>query len=469
MSTPSMVLRGGSVVTPEGLVAADVHLADGRIAALVRPGLDLPPGEVVDVEGCWIFPGVIDAHVHLGSDITAPRTPEDAALESASAVAGGVTTMLGYLMSPEPYEEIFAGARRVMSEHSHANFGFHFCLVTRDQLRSVGEYARELGVSSFKLFMNFRGDEGAYLNLPGNDDSFLFDALVSMRENDCLLTPHAENIELVWRLRKQLQQDGQDGLPAWNRSRPDYVEAEALGRVCYLARTTGASAYAVHVSSREAFQAIDRHRREYPHLFVETCPHYLTLGEESPLGSRGKVNPPLRTRADREFLWGRVQADEVDVLGSDHVPRHWSAKDKDIWSASAGFPGVGTLFPLFLSESLKRGVGLPTVARMTSTRPAELFGMGHRKGKIRVSYDADLTVVDPRRGFTVRAEEQHSGAGYSVWEGTECSVSIRHTIIGGRFALRDGTVVPDHRGQYVPRPVSGEAALQRLSTDLTMA
>lgn len=463
MPTPLLILRGGSVVTPDGLVPADVHIAGGRIAALVQPGLEPPPGEIVDVEGCWIFPGVIDAHVHLGKDITAPRTPEDAALESASAVAGGVTTMLAYLMSPQPYEEIFADAQQLMAEHSHANFGFHFCLVTQEQLRSVGHYAKELGVSSFKLFMNFRGDEGAYLNLPGNDDSFLFDALVAMRENDSLLTPHAENIELVWRLRKQLQRDSRDGLRAWNLSRPDYAEAEALGRVCYLARTVGASAYAVHVSSREAFQAIERYRQEYPRLYIETCPHYLTLGEDPPLGSRGKVNPPLRTLADREFLWERVRANEIDVLASDHVPRHYTAKDKDIWSASAGFPGVGTLFPLFLSECLKRGVSLSTVARMTATRPAELFGLGDRKGKIWVSYDADLTVVDPRRGFTIRAEDQHSGAAYSVWEGTECSVSVRHTIIGGRFAVRDGTVLSGHRGQYVPRPASGEAALRRLT------
>lgn len=455
------------MVTPEGLVTADLQIIDGKIAALLSPGTVPTSADVVDVEGCWIFPGAIDAHVHLGKDISAPQTRDDAALESASAVAGGVTTMLVYLLSPAPYEEIFPNAQRVMAEHSHANFGFHFCLVNQDQLQKVGDYAREFGVSSFKLFMNFRGDEGAYLKLPGNDDSFLFDALVAMKENDCLLTPHAENIELVWRLRKQLQQDGQDGLPAWNRSRPDYVEAEALGRVCYLARTTGASAYAVHVSSREAFQAIDRHRQEYPHLFIETCPHYLTLNEEAPLGSRGKVNPPLRTHADQEFLWEQVRADAVDVLGSDHVPRHYSAKDKDIWSASAGFPGVGTLFPLFLSEAMKRGVALATVARMTSTRPAELFGMGDRKGKIQVGYDADLTVVDPNQGFTVRAETQHSGAAYSVWEGVECAVTVRHTIIAGRFAVRDGVVITEQRGQYVPRLVSGEAALKRLATDAT--
>src|SRR5699024_1729537 len=120
---------------------------------------------------------VIDAHVHLGQDISAPKTVDDAEKETASAAAGGVTTMIAYLMSPQPYEEVFPGAREVMEANAHTDFGFHFCVVTPDQVTNMHSYATDLGVSSYKVFTNFRGNEGAYLGLPGNDDAFLFDAL----------------------------------------------------------------------------------------------------------------------------------------------------------------------------------------------------------------------------------------------------------------------------------------------------
>jgi dihydropyrimidinase len=467
MTDFDLCLRGGRAVLPGiGLTEADLYVKDGRIAAIGAPGSDLDADEVVDVSGRWVLPGVVDAHVHLGQDISAPKTVDDAEKETASAAAGGVTTMIAYLMSPQPYEEVFPGARQVMERNSHTDFGFHFCVVTPEQVESIPSYAADLGVSSYKVFTNFRGQEGAYLGLPGNDDAFLFDALEAAAETGGMIAQHAENIELVWRLRERTEQRPDAGLPGWNAIRPPYVEAEAEGRVGYLASVTGASAYAVHVTSPESLAAIERQKGHYANLFVETCPHYLTLSEESPIGSRGKVNPPLRTPADNEALWAAIAEGRIDVLGSDHVPRHFSAKDKDIWSASAGFPGSGTMFPLFLSEAIRRGIPLETVVSMTSTRPAQLFGLGDRKGALRVGFDADFVVVDPARSFEVTAATQHSGAEYSVWEGWTSDVSIDHTIVRGRFTVRDGEV-GTATGDYLPRRHSGRRALDALETPTT--
>ncbi|MEV0071261.1 amidohydrolase family protein [Amycolatopsis sp. NPDC050768] len=453
-------LHGGRVVLPgTGLSEVDVCVRDGKIAAICSPSDELPATETVDVTGRWVLPGAIDAHVHLGQDLSVPKTVEDAALETASAAAGGVTTMLAYLMSPRPYDELFPAARDLMAEHAHTDFGFHFCVVTPEHVESIGHYTRDLGVSSFKVFTNFRGNEGAYLNLPGNDDSFLFDALQAAADSGAMIAQHAENIELVWRLRERLSKDPDAGLDAWHAVRPPYVEAEAEGRVAYLASVVGASSYAVHVTSREALSALERQRAEYPDVFVETCPHYLTLGIDSGLGSRGKVNPPLRTRDDREALWEAVADGRVDVIGSDHVPRHFSAKDKDLWSASAGFPGTGTLLPLLLSEGhFNRGIPVERLVDLTATRPARLFGLWPRKGAIRIGADADFAVIDPNRPSTVAAATQHSGAEYSVWEGWESKVSVQHTILGGEFTVRDGEV-QGPRGQFLSRRNSGRAAL----------
>lgn len=463
MTQFDLALRGGMTMLPGiGLTRADVYVTDGKIAAIATADSPMDAVESVDVTGRWILPGVIDAHVHLGQDISAPKNRADAEKETASAAGGGVTTMLAYLMSPKPYEEVFPDAKKTMLAHSHTNFGFHFCVVTPEQVEAIRSYAEDLGVSSFKVFTNFRGDEGAYLGLPGNDDAFLFDALQAAADTGTMIAQHAENIELVWRLRQKTIQSPDAGLPGWNDIRPPYVEAEAEGRVGYLASVTGASAYAVHVTSAESLAAIQRQQGAYGNLFIETCPHYLTLNAESPIGSRGKVNPPLRSSGDNEALWDAIRENQIDVLGSDHVPRHFSAKDKDIWSASAGFPGTGTLFPLFLSEAIRRGIPLETVVNMTSTRPAQIFGMGARKGKIELGFDADLTIVDPTTPFEITAATQHSGAEYSVWEGWTSDVSIEHTVVGGRFALRNGKLT-DTTGEYIPRRFSGHQALAELS------
>lgn len=462
MSEYDLRLAGGEAVLPGiGRTAVDVCVSDGRIAALVEPGSSaLPAKETLDVSGKVVVPGAVDAHVHLGQDITVPKTAEDVSKETASAAAGGVTTMLAYLMSPQPYEELHGGAVDLMGEHAHTDFGFHFCLVTPEHVRAIPRYVEDLGVSSFKFFMNFRGDEGAYLGLPGNDDGFLYDLLRATAENGAMADPHAENIELVWRIREGLDKRPDAGLDAWNGARPDFVEAEAEQRVGYLASVLGASVYAVHVTCAAAVRALARQREDYPNIFVETCPHYLTLDETSPVGSRGKVNPPLRTAADREAMWSAVADSTVDVVGSDHVPRHYSAKDKDIWTASAGFPGTGTLLPLLLTEGhLRRGLPLERIVSLTSTRPAQLFGMYPRKGVIRPGADADLAVLDLDADDTVRAAEQHSGAEYSVWEGWPVGCRVVHTLLRGTFAVRGGSVL-EPTGQYVARPRSGAAALE---------
>jgi dihydropyrimidinase len=456
--------NGRAVLPGAGLVPADICILDGRIAALVAPNSEsLPAREVLDVSGRVVVPGGIDAHVHLGQDLSMPTTDDDSSLETASAAAGGITTVLAYLMTPKPYEQAFASSRELMDRTSHTDFGFHFCLVTPEQVASVPRYVKECGVSSFKFFMNFRGQEGAYLGLPGNDDGFLYDVLRATAESGAMANPHAENIELIWRLRAEIDKDPSAGLTAWDRTRPDFVEAEAEQRVCYLASVLGASVYAVHVSSAAALDALKLQRSRYENIFIETCPHYLTLDTSSPAGSRAKVNPPLRSGADREALWTAVTDGTIDVIGSDHVPRHFSAKDKDIWSASAGFPGTGTLLPLLVSEAaITRGISLERIVELTSTRPAQLFGLYPRKGAIQVGADADLVVLDLAAHESVTAATQHSGSQYSVWEGWPVRCRVEHTLLRGQFAVRSGTVTEPH-GQYVARPLSGRAALDAIA------
>jgi len=302
------------------------------------------------------------------------------------------------------------GAQSVMEQDSYVDFGFHLCVGTDGHVHDIPAYMRDFGISSFKFFMNFRGEEGAYLGLPGNDDGYMYDLLGMAADNGAMINPHPENIELVWKLRGRTIDESRGPLNAWNQSRPSFVEAEAIQRVSYMAQITGASVYTVHTSSRLALEAVERQRQSYENLFVETCTQYLTLTTEADCGTYGKVNPPLREADDREALWVALADGRVDAVGSDHNARHRSFKEKDIWSASAGFPGVGAMLPLTLSEGIARGVPLERMVDVTSTRAAQLFGMYPQKGTIRVGSDADLAVVDLGSNQVISAATQHSGA-----------------------------------------------------------
>ncbi|MBK1783646.1 dihydroorotase [Prauserella cavernicola] len=465
MTTHDLRLRGGRVFQHgAGLQDLDILITDGVISGLVAPGTTVAAREEADLGGHVVLPGGIDPHVHLGKDIRVPREADDASLETASAAAGGITSMLVYLMSADPYEQVFPGSAAAMAGNSHTDYGFHFVLGTDEQVAAIPDYVRELGVASFKFFMNFRGDEGKYLGLPGNDDAYMYDLLGRAADAGAMVNPHPENIELVWKLRGQPKDESVSPLEAWYRSRPPVVEAEAVQRVAYFASVTGASVYAVHTSSRAALNAMTLQRSAYENLFTETCTQYLTLTTDSDCGTYGKVNPPLRHTEDVEALWEGLRTGAVDTVGSDHNARHRTAKEKDIWSASAGFPGTGLVLPTVVGEGLRRGIDLERLVDATSTRAARLFGLFPRKGTIRVGSDADLAVVDPNRGTTVRAEQQHSAAEYSPWEGTEIPLRVVHTIVRGHFAVRDGVLSSTPAGTYLSRSRGGAAALAHADT-----
>jgi dihydropyrimidinase len=462
-------LSGGQVLLPgaEDLSQVDVLVRDGTIAGLCAPTAAGDVAEEVSVRGLAVLPGIIDAHVHLGQDITVPKTRDDARKETEAAAAGGVCTLIAYLMTADPYHDVLDDAVAVMETHGVIDFGFHFCIVTRDQLAALPAYARDLGVSSFKFFMNFRGDEGSYLGLPGNDDGFLFDLMRSAADAGAMVDPHGENIEIVWNLRAQPIPRGLSPLATWNHIRPDFVESEAQQRAAFLASVAGASMYAVHVTNAQTLDVLTRQRERYPSIFLETCPHYLTHDIDSELGSIGKVNPPLRTAADREALWQAVADGKINVIGSDHVPRHRSAKQDDIWKASAGFPGLQTLLPVLLSEGYhRRGIPLARLVDAVTRTPARTFGLWPRKGAIAIGADADFAIVDLDGRQTVRAADQRSGAEYTIYEGWELTGTVEHTVLRGRFIVRDREIVAEGGGRFAPRRRSGAAALQHAAVEV---
>jgi dihydropyrimidinase len=449
-------LTGGDVWQAErGFVQADVVIADGRIVGVTAPGSGQAE-DSVDVTGLTVLPGAIDAHIHLGhgSDISRPRVPSDAMTETGAAANGGVTCIIPYILSGEPYTPVFDDLRNVTESGARVDFGFHFVIATENQLAEVPWLCQQ-GAPSAKLFMNIRGNEGARLGLPGTDDGFLFRLLETLAENGGVLCPHPENIEIAWVLRDRVMAadpEGADGLASWNATRPPFVEAEALSRATYLARITGTPVHAVHTSSGEALAAAVLQRSAGSHVCIETCIHYLTHDTTSPLGALAKVNPPLRAPEDRDALWAGIRAGHIDTIATDHIHRPVTSKDGGIWKAQPGFAGLDTFLPALITEARKRDVSVETLVPLVTANPARHMGLAD-KGRIAPGADADIAVIDLKKSWTVDASALSTDCRSSIYEGETMTAKVIHTLSRGRFALRDEALTDSSvgHGRYVHR------------------
>jgi len=202
---------------------------------------------------------------------------------------------------------------------------------------------------------------------------------------------------------------------------------------------------------------VRRHRRRTKApIFVETCPHYLFLDDETPAGVLAKVNPPIRGRADVDAMWEGIEDGAIDTVGTDHVPRKRSTKaGKGIWASSNGFPGVATMLPIMVSEGHhRRGIAPERLAAVLSRNAARIYRMAN-KGALAVGYDADITIVDPNLSRTVDPATLESFADYSPYENVSLKGWPVATYVRGRRVMRDGAIVAEVRdhphGHYLFR------------------
>jgi dihydropyrimidinase len=445
-----LLLVGGRLVVPgAGESRAAVGVADGRIVALLDDKARPPARETLDLGGRVVLPGVIDPHTHVTLG-----PPDGWFTETRAAAVAGITTILDFQLLSSSYLEAYPGIRREADARACVDYGLHFCPSVESHLEELDTWVRDLGVSSFKFYMNFRGDEGAYLGVAGADDGYLWELCQRVaRHPRGLLCLHTENIEIANRLQARLMAEGREGLGAWGAARPPVTEAENVHRAGFFARETGCPVYIVHLSSAAALREVRLARAQGARVHAETCPQYLAHTEDSPLGLLAKCNPPLRTSGDVEALWEGLRDGSIDAVGSDHVPRPRSAKGGTTWKAARGTPTLSMILPVLLSEGVhRRGLALERVAELVSLTPARLFNLYPRKGTIQVGSDADFTVVDLDLERSVRWQDLHSYADYTLWEGRRLRGWPVMTISRGRVVARDGEYLgaPGH-GHYLSR------------------
>lgn len=456
-----LLVRDGRVVTPAGLVDADVLCVDGRVRALLDPGTDTSADEVVQARGLLVFPGFIDPHVHSrdpGS--THKETFEHSTL---GALCGGVTTVLEMPNAiPAVADLATFHARRAEHEpRAWVDFGLWGLALGPDNTDEITRMFAA-GAVAVKLFWgyalhretkglvyNFADEPPENLLLPPENGEVL-ELFRAVAQTGGVLAAHCEDRYVLADSAERLGHpiDTYDDLLA---ARPAVAEAASIAVGGQFARATGCRFHVVHMASRMGAEAVRTARQLGAPITAETCPQYLTLtdADAARLGPLMKVYPPVREADDQEALWDAIGDGTICSIGSDHAPHTLEDKNLGFGAAPAGGVGIETLAPL-LVDAMSRGKLSPRrLAQVLSGDTARLYGLWPRKGAIRPGADADLTLVDPAAEGTVRNDRLHALNPMSTWDGTPLAGTVVASVLGGRLAMRDGEPVGERHGRFV--------------------
>ncbi|UCH24774.1 MAG: dihydroorotase family protein [Trueperaceae bacterium] len=441
-----LVINGGTLVLPNGLVEADLGIESGRIAAL---GEGLRGTQTVDTKNLLVLPGLVDPHVH-------PIHAETYRSVSEAAIHGGITTTLHHLYTPPDRDPVrfFEQAIPEAEADSYTDFAFHVRL--NDLARTQPAIAELTGRGSptFKLFLAY-GGRGIMVT----DDEILLAMQAAVGCGGTLLF-HAENGPLTELLEVQARDRGSDSLLDYYASRPAEVEIEAVARLLSMVKLTRCPTYFVHLTCRESVRLVAAAKLEGLPVYAETCPHYLLLSavEAAGLGGRAKMAPPLREDADRQGLWYALAAGFIDAIGSDHsafVPAEKEGLDS-IFEVGFGVPGIATMFPLLFDRGVRQAkVTLARLVDAMATRPAQILGLSGRKGCLAVGYDADFFLFDPEKPFVIDDASERGNAYYSLYAGRRGKGSIESVYCRGVPALLAGELQADAaKGRFVRREIA---------------
>ena len=461
--TYDLIITDSHVMTPNGIVEKNIVIEDGKIKLVTN---DTPEcDKKINGYGLVSIPGLIDTHVHYG--VYSP-IDQAATTESHAAAIGGVTTMMRMFRLNGSYKDSLQKHLSASQNSHYIDYTLHASIFDNSQIDEMN-YCKENKIISFKIYMNLGGDVGhVYMEMnPGEQK--LISAEVNVTNElvekivkkaallDCPVLVHAEDYQECACGMKTQKEKNHDGLNAWSESRSPNFEAKAIQTICEYGRKYNCQIYFVHIGSKLALEKIKEEKQKGTKIFVETCPHYLTLSHESQTGYLAKVMPPIRTKNDIQSVWAAIQNNEIDTIGTDPVANQLKLKlgGDDVWSALAGFPGIGTSLPILLSEGInKNKINLNQLVNLTSTNASKIFGLSS-KGHLAIGYDADIAMIDLKKEAKVSPELFGGFSDYLVYDGWNLKGWPIKTIVRGTVVAENFEVIgkPGY-GNIVPRELS---------------
>ncbi|MBD3389443.1 amidohydrolase family protein [Candidatus Micrarchaeota archaeon] len=408
-----MIIRNAKFYLGGRVVKKDILIEKGKIA-----GFGKFKGEAMDAEGLFALPGLIDPHVHLRDPGMTHK--EDFETGTRAALAGGCTTVLDMPNTRPPCTSLseYRKKKEIAKRKALCDYGLHFG-ASGSNIQGV----KKARPRSLKLYMGEstgRMHAGNMLTLWRHFSNF--------PKNRPLIV-HAEDQETLAAMKKE------------GRGRPEAAEKIGVEKARILAQEADRVIYFAHTTLFETVHLAKIWKKS----LIEVSPHHLFLSREKDgkrLKEFSKVYPPLRSEGERRELWGALY--HVDAVGSDHAPHTPAEKRK----GAAGFPGLETSLSLFLDAYNRGEVELPWIIDRMAESPARIFGL-KSKGRIDKGYDGDITLVDLKEEWKVKADEFASKCGWTPYEGFRLKGKVKKVVLRGKLAADESGVTGKTKGKNV--------------------
>lgn len=438
-----LVIQGGLCLVPHpsenGLLVeqlADIAIVDGRIDK-ISSSINEPAFRTIKAHGLHVLPGIIDSQVHFREPGLTHK--EDLETGTKAAILGGVTTIFE-MPNTNPAtttKEAFEEKLRRANGRAHCNYAF-FVGGAHDNIAQIQELELLPHCSGVKIFMG--SSTGTLLV----EDDETLEKLMSRGHRRMIF--HSED-EMRLRERKHIASDMADVHyhPVWRDVETAVLSTQRLLR---LARKTGRRIHVLHVSTAEEMDLLKENKDI---ATVEVLPQHLTLYAPDcydRLGTYAQQNPPIREKRHLDRLWKAIADGTVDVIGSDHAPHTKEEKDRPYPASPSGVPGVQTLLPVMLDHVNAGRLSLQRFVEMMTENPCRVFGIKN-KGRLRVGFDADVTLVDLKKTKTIDNSWIASRCGWTPFHGMQVKGWMTHTIVGGNLVMENDEILTAARGQPV--------------------
>ncbi len=430
-----LVLYNGKINIKETVITAGVAIDEGRIIKIAKK-TNLPSAsENIDLEGCFILPGLIDAHTHLRDQRQSYE--EDFSTGTAAAAAGGIALCLD-MPNNEPVTMDSRSLRERMRTAENkilTNVAFY---------SAFPEYPEEIphiveaGAVAFKLFMTKQ--------IGGTDidsDEALEETFQKAKQNGVPIAVHAEDKASLESTEEELKRTKHDDFDAYLKAHSPAVEEKAVNHILRLMEKTKVHVHFCHISSELGLDAVlDRKKSGLP-VSCEVTAHHLLMSSTD-LKRNGTIalcDPPLRSLKDVEALWEALSRGLIDIIASDHAPHLFEEKkEESVWDVKPGFPGLETTVPLILTQINEGRLSIADLVRLMAEKPAEVFHLKER-GRLAEGYNADVTVVDMHRKYRIDASKFLSKAKYSPFDRRKVEGKPIKTFVNGRLVMEEGEIV----------------------------
>lgn len=456
------IITGGTVVTADRLIKADVAIAGERIAAVAK-GLARAAGAagsakqdrrkprasadgsptIIDATGKYLLPGAIDVHVHLEMPFCGTVSSDDYNTGTRAAARGGVTSLIDFVI-PTRDESLFAAIDRWHAKaegKACVDYSFHVCIT--NPARHIAEIPALIksGIPTVKEFMIY-AREGWQA-----DDAAIFETLEVVREHGGMLLVHAESARVLDVLieRRHNEADMRKyGARLHTMTRPNFIEAEAIGRAVRWAEATGGPLYVVHMSTGQGADIIADAQQRGVSVLAETCAQYLVL-DDSVFGKKDghlyATCPQLKRPADQARLWRGLSRGEVSVISTDTCS--FTRGQKAMWQGDwtkipMGMPGLETLLPVVYTHGvLEERLKLKQMVANLCANPARIMGLYPRKGTIAPGSDADIAIIDPEHRIKVDHRKMETNTDWSPFQGWPLAGFAEKTFSRGELIVDD--------------------------------